>query len=60
MQGVKSLYGSTIGGFKMETLNEGIIILTGIDEMSIIIIISLVIHALSLKSGLISMPYIKN
>lgn len=48
MQDIRSLYGSTMDGLKMEQ-NKGIIILTGIDIMSIIIIISLVIHAWSFK-----------
>lgn len=44
MQGVRSLYGSTTEGLKMEKLNGRRISLTGIDIMSMIIIISLVIQ----------------
>lgn len=44
MQGVRSLYGSTTEGLKMEKLNGRRIGLTGIDIISIIIIISLVIQ----------------
>lgn len=40
-------------------INEGITNLPGIDMMSIIIIISLVIHILSLESALIILPNVE-
>lgn len=43
MEGVRSLYDSTMNGLKMEQLNEGIINLAVIYIMLIISIISLVI-----------------
>lgn len=46
MHEVRSLYGSTMDGLKMEQLNEGAINLAGIDIKSIIILVILV---LSLK-----------
>ena len=49
MQGVRSLYSFTMGGMKMEQLNEGIINLMEVDIRSIIIIVILVIHVLSFK-----------
>lgn len=49
MEGFRSLYDYTIGGLKIELLNEGIIKLDGIFIMSIINIISLIILVLSLK-----------
>lgn len=53
MQGVRSLYVSAMDGLKLETLDKGIINQAGIDIMSIIIIVSFVFQALSLKSDLI-------
>lgn len=49
MQGVRSLYDSSMGGLKLETLDKGIINLAGIDIMSVIIMVSFVFQALSLK-----------
>lgn len=60
IKGVKLMYGSTIDSLKMEKLNEVVINLARIDIMPVIIIISLTIHVLSLKSGLISVPHMKN
>lgn len=45
---------------KVEKLNEGIITLAGVEIMQFKIIISLVIHVLSLKTGLISVPNLRN
>lgn len=58
MQRVRSLYGSTMDGLKMEKLNEGVFSLVGLDIKPIIIILNLVIHILSFKSDLILMPNI--
>ena len=60
IKGVKFMCVSTIDSLKMEKLNEVVINLARIDIMPIIIIISLTIHVLSLKSGLISVPNMKN
>lgn len=49
MQGIRTLHSATIDDLKMEKINEGIANLAGIDIILIIIIISLVIHILSLK-----------
>lgn len=58
-QGVRSLYGSTMYGLKMEKkLNKGIINLARINIM--LIIISLLIHDISSKSNLILVPNMKN
>lgn len=50
MEGIRSLYDPTMDGLKMKQLNERIINLAGINVMSIIIIISLVIIVLFLKT----------
>lgn len=60
IQGVGFLCGSTMNGLKGGKINEGIINLAGIDIMQFIIIISFVIHVLSLKTGLISVPNMRN
>lgn len=56
MHGVRSLYRSIMDGLKIEQLNEGIINISGIDIMSIIMLVILI---LSLKSCLISVPNTK-
>ena len=50
VEGIRSLYDPTMGGLKMEHLNERIINLAGINVRSIIIIIGLVILVLFLKT----------
>ena len=40
VQVVRTLYGFTMDGLKMEKFNEGVINLAGVDIMSIVIIIS--------------------
>lgn len=54
MQGLRTLFTATVGGLQMEKINEGINNLPGIDIILIIIIVSLVIHNVSLKSSLIT------
>lgn len=54
MQGVSSLYVSKINGLIMEQLNEERNTLAGIDIMSVIMIICVDIHLLSIKKGLIT------
>lgn len=49
MQGVRTLFDSTMDGLKMEKLDAGITHLAGMDIMSFIIVISLVIYILSFK-----------
>lgn len=50
------LYSTTMGGLKMENLNEGLNDLAGIDIKSIVFTISLISNILSLKSSLITVP----
>lgn len=59
MERIRSLYESTMDGLKMEQLNEEMNNLAGIDR-SAIKIISLVIHILSLKNGLVTVLNIRN
>lgn len=49
MQGISTLFTATMDGMQREKVNYGINILVGIDLMSAIIIISLVILILPLK-----------
>ena len=60
MQGVRILYSAIRNGLKMEKISEGVIYLGGIDVMSIIIAISLIIHILSHRSGLITVSNMKH
>lgn len=60
MQGVRTLYSATRDGLTMEKISEGTICLGGIDVRSIIIAISLIIHILSLRSGLITVSNMKH
>lgn len=59
MERIRSLYEFTTDGLKIEQLNEEINNLAGID-MSAIMIISLVIHILPLKNGLVTVLNIRN
>lgn len=60
MQGVRTLYSTTRDGLTMGKISEGTICLGGIDVRSIIIAISLIIHILSLRSGLITVSNMKH
>lgn len=61
MQGGRILYGAAMDGLKMEKkISEGVIYFGGIDIMSIIIAIGLIIHILSLRRGLITVSNMKH
>lgn len=60
IQGVRILCSETMDDLKMEKMNEEITDLAVIDIMLVIIIICLLIHILSLKGSLITVPNTKN
>lgn len=60
MQGVRTPFSETMNDLKWKKINEGITDLVGIDIMSVRITICLLIHSLSLKSSLITVPNMKN
>lgn len=49
MQGIRTLFIVTMDGMQREKINEGINKSSGIELMSVIIIINLAMHILSLK-----------
>lgn len=60
IQGVRTLCSETMDDLKMEKIIEEITDLAVIDIMLVIIIICLLIHILSLKGSLITVPNTKN